>query len=235
MKIIVTKDYEELGKVSAEIVLGIMHQPGIVNIAPTTGTTPDALYRNLIPRIKDKEYFKHVNYYSFDETPYRLSKQEGRIIANLRNMLLIPANIAEEQIHPLTENNYLSRDEELEQLGNLDLVILGLGWDGHFCCNFPGYAKFSQKTVAIPMEGKLLEMYKQVYQDPNEIPDFLVTMGASAIMNAKRLLLMVNGEKKAGILREMLYGEINELVPASILRTHPNITIVVDEAAASKL
>ena len=233
MKLIVVKDFEEMSRVSSEIVLGVMYRNERVNIAPTTGTTPVGLYKIIVERIKNKSYFNHVHYYNFDETPFRVSKKEGRIITNLRQMFLTPANIQEENIHPLDQSNFMTRDQELAEFGGLDLVILGLGEDGHFCCNFPGYAKFSQKTVEIPLQGKLYELYKGVFAEEKEIPEALITMGPSAILASKKLLLMVSGKAKAEICKQALFGEIKEDVPGSILRTHPDITIVVDEDAAS--
>lgn len=233
MKLIVAEDFEEMSQVSSEIVLGVMHQNGRVNIAPTTGTTPVGLYKILNKKIKDKDYFDHVHYYSFDETPYKVSQKEGRIMTNLREMFLTPANINEKNIHPLNQHNFMTRDQELADFGGLDLVILGLGKDGHFCCNFPGYAKFSQKTVEIPLTGKLYELYKGVFADKEEIPDALITMGPSAILASKQLLLMVSGKEKAEACKQALFGEITEEMPGSILRTHPNITIIVDQEAAS--
>ena len=233
MKLIVTESYEEMSKVASEIVLGVMHKKKRVNIAPTTGRTPVGLYEVLVDRIKGKKYFDNVHYYNFDETPFKISKREGRIITNLRNMFLTPAAIQEKNIHPLTLENFKSRDRDLDEFGGLDLVILGLGADGHFCCNFPGYAKFSQKTVEIPIKGKLYDLYETVYDNKEEIPDNLITMGPSAILASKQLLLMVNGTEKAEICKKALFGEITEEIPGSILRTHPNITVVVDKEASS--
>lgn len=232
MKLIVVENVEELSKVSAEIMLGVMHGKGRVNIAPTTGTTPLRLYEIVKDRIRDKEYFDHVHFYNFDETPFKISKQEGRIITKLREIFLTPAGIAEENIHPLTEENFETRDAELAAMGGLDLVLLGLGADGHFCCNFPGYAKFDQQTVQIPIQGKLRDLYETVYVDQNEIPDHLITMGPSAILSANRLLLMISGKEKAEMAKKALFGEVTESIPGSILRTHPNITVVVDKEAA---
>lgn len=233
MKLIVVEDFEEMSQVSSEIVLGVMHKNERVNIAPTTGTTPIGLYKILNKKIKDKPYFDHVHYYSFDETPFKISKKEGRIITKLREMFLSPANIKEENIHPLDQNNFKTRDQELADFGGLDLVILGLGQDGHFCCNFPGYARFSQQTVEIPLKGKLYELYKGVFAEEQEIPDALITMGPSAILASKQLLLMVSGKEKAEACKQALFGEITEEMPGSILRTHPNITIIVDKEAAA--
>lgn len=235
MRLIYTKSNEEMSEVAAQIILGKMHSKSDrVNISPTTGTSPKRLYELLAPKIANKDYFNHVHYYGFDETPFKKSTdKEGRIFTNLKNMFLTEAAIPEENLHPMTMSNYESRDEELASFGGLDLIILGLGEDGHFCCNFPGYAKFDQMTVGIPMQGTLYDMYKTIFDDEEEISELLLTMGPKAVMKAKEILLIVNGKHKADILDRILTGPVDEEVPASILPLHPNITIVVDDEAAT--
>lgn len=234
MRLIYTDSYDEMSEVAAQIMLGVMHRNSHrINIAPTTGTSPKRLYEIITPKLRDKDYFDHVHYYGFDETPNRISKdEEGRIQKNLRRMFLEPANVKEENIHPLTEDNWDKRDQHLQEVGGLDLIVLGLGADGHFCCNFPGYAKFDQETVAIPMEGSLYEMYEGIFDNKEEISENLLTMGPKAVMNAKEILLIVNGDHKAEILDRILTGLVDEKVPGTILPLHPNITIVVDPDAA---
>lgn len=235
MRLIYTDSYDEMSEVAAQIMLGVMHSKSHrVNIAPTTGTSPKRLYEILAPKLADVDYFDHVHYYGFDETPFRKSThKEGRIQTNLRNMFLTPAKVKEENMHPLTLDNYQDRDKELEEQGGLDLIVLGLGEDGHFCCNFPHYAKFDQMTVGIPMEGSLYDMYAEIFDEEEEISELLLTMGPKAVMKAKEILLIVNGDHKKEILDRILTGPVDENIPATILPLHPNITIVVDPDAAS--
>lgn len=69
----------------------------------------------------------------------------------------------------------------------------------------------------------------------DEVPTHAITMGIKNVMNAKSILLIANGENKADAIKAMLEGEVSEECPASILQTHPNVVVIIDDAAASKL
>ena len=237
MKIIITKDYEEMSGVAAQLLMSKMLKQRRVNLAITAGSTPVGMYEKLVPMVKDKEYLDNVHYYNFDEIPFNNQDREGITISNLRKLFFTPANVPEGQIHKLTMDNYHLHDEELRNVGGLDAILLGLGGDGHFCGNLPDITKWSFPTVKI-------DIPKEQYQDIADlefsgelsaVPESYVTMGPQSVMNCKQLILIVSGEKKAEILKKVLEDEITEHVPASILRLHPNLVVIVDEAAASKL
>lgn len=134
MKMIIGKDVEEMSQVAAGYVMSYMYQDRErVNLSITGGTTPQRMYEILVPMVKDKKQFQHVHFYNFDEIPYRKEDREGVTISGLRDAFFTPAHIKEEQIHKLDQFNYQTQDERIEKDGGLDMVILGVGADGHFC------------------------------------------------------------------------------------------------------
>ncbi|WP_418658166.1 hypothetical protein, partial [Clostridioides difficile] len=82
-------------------------------------------------------YFENVHYDNFDEIPIK-GEKVGVTIRNLTNMYFREAQIPEERIHVLDENNYQGFDRKIEADGGIDMVLMGLGWDGHFCGNLSG-------------------------------------------------------------------------------------------------
>lgn len=235
MKIIVTKNYEELGKLTSEYLLGLMlSKQNRMNIAITAGKTPEAVYEYLVPKVKDKDYLSHVHYYNFDEIPFKVTKTAGITMRDLQNLFFVPANIPTEQIHPLDENNYLEQDKRLVKDGGLDAILLGIGADGHYCGNLPGTTSFEDFTSRVDCsDERLRNRIKRHFDNEEDIPDYYITMGPRSIMSANRLILIANGIRKAEIMKEFIHGKVNPDIPASILRMHPGLTVIMDEEAAS--
>ena len=112
--------------------------------------------------------------------------------------------------------------------------LLGLGHNGHIGFNEPG-AAFEKETHCVDLTESTIEANKRFFESEDDVPRQAYTMGIKNIMQAKKILLVVSGEDKADILKEVLYGPITPKVPASILQLHNDVTIVADEAALSKI
>lgn len=233
MRIIRVKDYEEMSSVAATYLLGAMLRPGRQNISITGGSTPKRMYELLVPQVAGKtDRFADVHFFNFDEIPYRAEDREGVTISGLRSAFLTPAGIAEENVHRLDQHNYETQDERLAAMGGLDLIVLGLGWDGHFCGNLPGTTAFGDGTVRVEcdeaMRERLVDEFERGIVD---VPDYYITMGPRAIMAARELVMIASGEKKAAAVAKLLAGEVTPEWPSTILTLHPNFTLIADEAA----
>lgn len=237
MKMIIGKDVEEMSQVAAGYVMSYMYQDRErVNLSITGGTTPQRMYEILVPMVKDKKQFQHVHFYNFDEIPYRKEDREGVTISGLRDAFFTPAHIKEEQIHKLDQFNYQTQDEHIEKDGGLDMVILGVGADGHFCGNLPQTTKFGDLTTRVEndqrLKARILPEFHNVEED---VPEYYITMGPRSIMRARHIVMIASGVKKAGIIKTLLEQVVDQDVPASILTLHPHFTLIVDEEAASLL
>lgn len=237
MKMIIGKDVEEMSQVAAGYVMSYMYQDRErVNLSITGGTTPQRMYEILVPMVKDKKQFQHVHFYNFDEIPYRKEDREGVTISGLRDAFFTPAHIKEEQIHKLDQFNYQTQDERIEKDGGLDMVILGVGADGHFCGNLPQTTKFGDLTTRVEndqrLKARILPEFHNVEED---VPEYYITMGPRSIMRARHIVIIASGVKKAGIIKTLLEQVVDQDVPASILTLHPHFTLIVDEEAASLL
>jgi glucosamine-6-phosphate deaminase len=118
----------------------------------------------------------------------------------------------------------------LKHHGGIDLQILGIGSNGHIGFNEPG-TPFSSKTQIVDLAPSTREANARFFSNINEVPTQAITMGISTIMQSREILLLVSGESKSEAVQQLLYGEIDEQFPASVLRLHPNVKIIVDEAA----
>lgn len=238
MKMIIEENYEKMSRVTANILLGKMYQQKRVNLAITAGSTPVKMYEYLVADTKNKPYFGNVHYYNFDEIPFKQKQGYGVTMTNLNTLFFQPAEIPENQIHPLDENNYKTQDKRIERDGGLDLILLGIGADGHYCGNLPGTTKFEDLTSYVGEEATVNMkdiLLSEVGGNENERPNFYVTMGPKSVMQAKEIVLFATGKKKAAIIKRAFFGPITNEVPASLLQTHPNLMIVLDQEAASEL
>lgn len=234
-RVLVGKDYDEMSEIAAYFMVSQMAQQKRMNIAITAGKTPKGVYEKLAPLVKGN--FKNVHYFNFDEIPNPLGEYDVTI-GNLRRDFLKPAGIEEERIHPLTLDNYTTQDERIKAMGGLDVMMLGLGWDGHFCGNLPHTTKLNDWTTRVDMtlEQTIGLMKAEGCEIPEKIDrTYYVTMGPRSVLHTKKIVMIVNGEHKAEILKRILTEEISMDCPSTFFQLHPDVTLIIDEDAASQL
>lgn len=226
----------EMGKLASQFLLKYMLQPKRVNIAITGGTSPVSVYEELVPNVKNKDYFKNVHYYNFDEIPYKNEDQEGVTISELRKLYFNPANISENQIHKLDQFNYKEQDNRIKNDGGIDLMFIGVGNDGHYCGNLPGTTKFGDKTSKVKNDQRLKDRLVDEFNGQKEkIPDYYITMGPRSIMASRNILMIATGIRKREIIKRLMNPSIDENIPATLLTLHPNFTLIADKDACSLL
>lgn len=231
MKLIIEENELAMSESAMHIILGAMMQDKHVNISLTSGKSPVEMYKMLIPRVKDKVQFKDVQYYVFDDAPYP-NQAHGPIYDEMKELFFEEANIREDQIHALTLENWETFDEEIAKSGGIDVMVIGLGYDGHFCSNSPKVTPLDSYTYQIDRAWR--RSILPHYNSSPEIP-YTLTMGPKSLMKVKHLVMIVNGKHKAEILKKMLDEPISNELPATVLKLHPNFTIIADKDAASLL
>lgn len=118
--------------------------------------------------------------------------------------------------------------------GGIDLQLLGIGHNGHIGFNEPGNA-FEQDTHVVTLTERTIEANTRFFASADEVPRQAISMGIGTIMRARGIVLIINGSDKAEITRDALTGPVTPKIQASILQFHQNVTVLLDEAAASKL
>lgn len=234
MKKIIVKSYEDMSELMVSILLGEMVKDKRTNISITGGSTPIRVFEILSEKFKlMKDVLNDTYFYNFDD-----AEIEGVSTTNtlLKKQFYDTAEVNSDNIVSLTVHNYLHYDEEIKKHGGLDLMMIGLGMDGHFCGNMPYAADFSKETYAINIEKKYpwYSNWEEMCKNCT-IPEYFVTMGFKSLLKTKHLVMIVNGKKKAEAVKRMLTEDINNSFPSTILRMHPNFTLILDEEAASAL
>lgn len=240
MKIIVTKDYEELSAKAAKIMLEVVRENPYAVLGLATGTTPLGLYAYMIADHEQKgTSYAHIRTANLDEYK-RLPKTHPQSYAYfMRKNLFDGLGIHSENTNiengmAADEEKECARyDEVLEQLPR-DIQLLGLGSNGHIAFNEPG-TPFGSGTHVVSLAESTVKDNARLFNDISEVPRKAFTMGIRQIMQAKKILILASGANKADAVAKMVKGEVTEAVPASVLQLHPDCTLIVDKAAAAKL
>lgn len=231
MKLIVEETDREMSESALHILLGAMMQDKRVNISLTSGESPKTLYQLMAPLVKDKPQYEDVHYYLFDEAP-RPGETYGPNWDQMHELFFDAAGIPDERIHDTVTDNWETYDWEIREAGGLDVMVIGLGWDGHFCSNCPRCTPMDSYTYAMDRATK--NAANPTYPARPELP-ITYSMGPKSLMRVKHLVMIVNGKHKAEILKKMLDEPISDELPSTVLKLHPNFTVICDKDAASAL
>ncbi|HSW10994.1 MAG TPA: glucosamine-6-phosphate deaminase [Bacillota bacterium] len=154
--------------------------------------------------------------------------------------LFSQVNVRRDDVH-LPRGNAADPAEEcgryeaaIEDAGGLDLLLLGIGANGHIGFNEPG-TPLDSTTHLVCLTDETVAANARLFDRPEDVPRLAITMGPKTIMRARRLLLLAGGEAKATALAAALEGPVTPEVPASILQLHACATVIADRAAASRL
>lgn len=241
MKLYRAKDYNDLSRKAANIISAqVIMKPNCV-LGLATGSTPIGTYKQLIEWYKKGDLdFADVRSVNLDEY-CGLSKDHDQsyyyfmynhffkeINIKLENTN-IPNGMEQDSEKECTRYNHV-----IENLGGIDLQLLGLGCNGHIGFNEPDKS-FEKMTHCVTLTDSTVEANKRFFDSIDDVPRQAYTMGIKSIMQAKKILLIVSGMDKADILKEVMYGAVTPHVPASILQMHNDVIIIADEAALSKI
>ncbi len=216
----------------------ILRKPDSV-IGLATGSTPISTYRELIRLYEEKVLdFSRVTSFNLDEyVGLPLSHPES-YYAFMHRHLFDHINIRDTRLpNGLSsdlEGECRKYDEAIRKAGGVDLQLLGIGNNGHIGFNEPA-DHFVYGTNVIKLTESTIQANRRFFKDGEEVPRRAVSMGIGTIMSARSILLIALGEAKADVIKAMLEGEVTPKVPASILRTHRNVTVLLDKAAAKRL
>lgn len=238
MNIIIEKNYEEMSSKAGEIFKKEIKENPEIILCLATGSTPIGLYKELIKGHKEEGLdFSRVRTFNLDEyvglSPDHPSSYNYFMHDNLFNHI----NIKEENIsipNGLAEDMEAfckSYDEEIEKSGGIDLLLLGIGEDGHIAFNEPDtYLKAG--TNVTQLAESTIEVNSRFFDSIDQVPTTAVTMGMASIMKAKKIVLLANGPKKHDVIKKLLNCKtITTELPVSFLHLHRDVTVIVDEEA----
>lgn len=240
MKVIVCKNTEELANQALKVMLDVIKSKENPVIGLATGSSPIGLYNAMIRDHKENgTSYKNVKSVNLDEYVglgiesdqsyvYFMNDNLFKGIDIDKNNTNLPNGKADDM------NAECDRYTALLDLMTQDIQLLGIGGNGHIGFNEPG-TPFNSTTHIVELQERTRIDNARFFSSLDEVPTHAITMGIKNIMNAKKILVVANGKGKADAVYSMVKGEITESCPASVLQNHNDVTVIVDEDAASKL
>lgn len=240
MKIIITKDYEELSSKAAAIMLEVIKQNPRAVLGLATGTTPLGLYAEMIKDHRkngtDYQYIRTVNLDEYKGLPKTHEQSYAYFMRkNLFDGLgIAPENTDIENGMAADAKAECARYDTLLETLPRDIQVLGLGSNGHIAFNEPG-TDFGSGTHVVTLAESTIRDNARLFHDISEVPRQAYTMGIKHIMQAKKILILASGANKADAVFKMAEGKVTQEVPSSVLQLHPDCILIADQSAASSL
>lgn len=237
MKVIIAKDYEELSRKAAEIMINVVKKNPSAVLGLATGSTPIGLYKAMIEdHVKNGTSYKNVKTVNLDEYVGLPADNDQSYRYFMRDNLLDHIDV---DLNNTNIENGVAKDLDAEcarynaLLHALprDIQLLGIGANGHIAFNEPG-TPFDSETHVVDLTENTIQMNSRFFADEKDVPRQALTMGPKNIMDAKKILILAVGANKADAVNRMLNGPIDPALPASILQKHPDCTLIADQAAA---
>jgi glucosamine-6-phosphate deaminase len=229
-----------MSKLAAEIMIDVVKNKPNATMGFATGTTPLGLYEYMIKDHKENgTSYKQVKTLNLDEYVGLEGTHNQSYKYFMKHNLFDSLDLDQNNINI---ENGMAQDIEQEcarytaliQSMPQDIQLLGLGSNGHIAFNEPN-TPFGSTTHIVNLTENTIKDNSRLFNSIDEVPRQALTMGIKDIMNAKKLLVIANGKNKQQAVYETVYGKVDENVPSSVLKLHPDCTLIVDADAGALL
>jgi glucosamine-6-phosphate deaminase len=241
MRIIKAKDYDDMSRKAAAVIASQVALVPDSTLGLATGSTMEGIYDVLGKQCKEEGLdFANIRSVNLDEYVGLTADHDQSYHYYMKTNLFDKINIdmastnVPDGTAKDTDAECKRYDKVINELGPIDLQLLGLGNNGHIGFNEPADA-FEPLTNCVELTEETITSNARFFEKESDVPKKAITMGIRSIMQAKVILLCANGTKKAEAIKKVLTGPVTPQVPGSILQLHPNLIVVADEDALSKL
>lgn len=241
MKIIPVKNKIEGGKVASKMIIDLINKKPDATLGLATGSSPESTYTELVEAFREGSVsFKKVRCVNLDEYVGLSENDEQSYRYYMWEKLFSKVDAISENIH-IPNGKAENLDEECERyttlindLGGIDLQLLGIGHNGHIGFNEPSDS-FIKNTHVVDLSPSTISANSRFFDSASSVPTQAITMGTAQIMKAKKIVLLAFGYEKSDILYQSLYGGITPFCPASILQMHNDLVVISDNEALDKM
>jgi glucosamine-6-phosphate deaminase len=241
MEIVISPTYEEMSKAAAKAVAELLNSKPNAVLGLPTGSTPLGLYKELARMHKAEGLdFSQVTTFNLDEYVGLKKDHPQSYHYFMHENLFKHINIPTQNIYipSGTTDNYTAfcqwYERRIKECGGIDLQLLGIGSDGHIGFNEPS-SSLGSRTRIKTLARSTIEDNARFFEKIEDVPIYAITMGVGTIFEARKIVLVANGESKADAVAKAIEGPITSMITASALQLHPDVTAYLDRAAASKL
>ncbi len=236
MKIAVCENYDELSNKAFEVIKEqVVAKPDSV-LGLATGSSPVGMYKDMIKDHKENgTSYKDVVTYNLDEYVGIDRNDPQSYYTFMNENLFSEIDIDPKNTHVPYGNTKEDCEKYEDSVNGVDIQVLGIGQNGHIGFNEPG-TPFDEPTHIVDLTENTREANARFFDnDIDKVPAQAITQGIGTIMKAKKILLVANGANKADAVKAMIEGPVSVECPASVLQNHPDVVVVIDKEAASKL
>ncbi|MFV8129452.1 glucosamine-6-phosphate deaminase [Streptomyces syringium] len=242
MEVVIVQDAKAGGELIAEAMASLLSRKPDALLGVATGSTPLPIYEALAAKVRSG---------AVDASRARVCQLDEYVGLPADHPESYRSVVLRQVVEPLglTEASFMgpdgtaedvqaaceAYDRALPEAGGVDLQLLGIGTDGHIGFNEPCSSLASRTRIKTLTEQTRVDNARFFDGDIDQVPHHVITLGIGTILEARHLVLLATGEGKADAVAQTVEGPVSALVPASALQLHPHATVVVDEAAASKL
>ncbi|CAN5575040.1 glucosamine-6-phosphate deaminase [soil metagenome] len=241
MEIIILPDAEVASQYAASLVARLIKQKPTAVLGLATGSTPLPFYEDLVRKHREEGLdLSQVTTFNLDEYVGLAPEHPASYHYFMRENFFSKVNIPGSQTNipdglgqdvPTTCQAY---EADIAAAGGIDVQILGIGGDGHIGFNEPT-SSLASRTRIKTLTQRTREDNAPFFANAADVPHHVITMGVGTIMEAKHVILLAFGAKKAQAVADTVEGPVTAMVPASVLQLHPQATVLLDEASGSKL
>lgn len=231
MRVMETKNYQELSALAADLIgAQLLLKPRCV-LGLATGSTPIGAYQRLVEGYRAGRLdFSQVRTVNLDEYCGLSGEHPQSYRYFMEQHLFSQVNILRENTHlpngaaPDPEEESRRYEALVESMGGVDLQLLGIGRNGHIGFNEPG-DNFPPVVHPVELTESTILANSRLFDRVEDVPTKAVTMGIGTILKARKILLLAGADKRA-ILEEALTGKVTPWVPASVLQLHGDVTVI---------
>jgi glucosamine-6-phosphate deaminase len=240
MNLIMTSDNQTLSQKAFAFIKETITRKADAVFGMPTGDTPKKLYQMIIDdHQKHRTSYRDAKMFNLDEYVGLETNHPQSYYHFMRSHLIDYLHIKLSNFHiPRGDSISLHQSclmyEELLAIHPRDIQLLGLGINGHIGFNEPG-TPFSARTRVVTLTEDTRRANARFFSSIDEVPKYAITMGIENILEAKRIVIMASGKSKAQAVMNMLEGEVTEACPASALRMHPDLWVIIDSLASTML
>ncbi len=247
MRLIIKQDYQSISQWAADYVVARINaakptaeRPFVLGLP--TGSSPLGMYKALIEANKaGKVSFQNVVTFNMDEYIGLPDGHPESYHSFMWNNFFSHIDIKKENVHILNGNavdplkECADYEEAIKAAGGIDLFLGGIGPDGHIAFNEPGSSLSSRTRIKTLTTDTIIANSRFFEGDVNKVPKTAMTVGVGTVMDAREVLILVNGHSKARALQQAVEGAVNQMWTITALQLHPHGIIVADEAACAEL
>ena len=239
MKVIVCENYEQVSKAGADIMEKVIRENPTCTIGLATGSSPVGMYNELSRRCKEEGLdFSKVHSVNLDEyvglEPTHDQSYRYFMDDNLFNHINIDK-----------ANTYVAKgvgdpDENLKEFNavldkaDIAIQVLGVGPDGHLGFNEPGEVLYDKAHKEV-LDESTIDANARFFASRDDVPRYAFTMGMGNIMRARKLLMIVNGDKRDAMTKLLLEDKLDPKCPCTFMRMHRDATVILDKALADAI